>query len=104
MVLQQSGLDVKSEDDAKLTAADRLKKLQESGRNNEIIIAPGPVQKQLSAHEQRRLAQEQARRKAASRKVTLLGAGEKKKTGESKFATNYIIDNVIHATLQIERK
>lgn len=104
MVLQQSGLDVKSEDDAKLTAADRLKKLQESGRNNEIIIAPGPVQKQLSAHEQRRLAREQARRKAVSRKVTLLGAGEKKKTGESKFATNYIIDNVIHATLQIERK
>lgn len=104
MVLQQSGLDVKSEDDAKLTAADRLKKLQESGRNNEIIIAPGPVQKQLSAHEQRRLAQDQARRKAASRKVKLLGAGEKKKTGGSKFATNYIIDNVIHATLQIKRK
>lgn len=25
-------------------------------------------------------------------------------TGETKFTTNYIIDNVIHATLQVERK
>ena len=107
MLLQQSGVDVTNENDAKQTTADRLRKLQESGRNNEIVIAPGPVQKALSAREQRKIAQEAAAaQQTDGRAITLLGATQlpQAKAGETKFETNYIIDNVIHSALQIERK
>lgn len=107
MLLQQSGVDVMNENDAKQTTADRLRKLQESGRNNEIVIAPGPVQKPLSAREQRKIAQEAAAaQQTDGRAITLLGAAQlpQAKAGETKFETNYIIDNVIHSALQIERK
>lgn len=107
MLLQQSGVDVTNENDAKQTTADRLRKLQESGRNNEIVIAPGPVQKPLSAREQRKIAQEAAAaQQTDARAITLLGATQlpQAKAGETKFETNYIIDNVIHSALQIERK
>ena len=107
MLLQQSGVDVTNENDAKQTTADRLRKLQESGRNNEIVIAPGPVQKPLSAREQRKIAQEAAAaQQTDGRAITLLGATQlpQAKAGETKFETNYIIDNVIHSALQIERK
>lgn len=107
MLLQQSGVDVTNENDAKQTTADRLRKLQESGRNNEIVIAPGPVQKPLSAREQRKIAQEAAAAQQTDvRAITLLGATQlpQAKAGETKFETNYIIDNVIHSALQIERK
>ena len=107
MLLQQSGVDVTDENDAKQTTADRLRKLQESGRNNEIVIAPGPVQKPLSAREQRKIAQEAAAaQQTDGRAITLLGATQlpQAKAGETKFETNYIIDNVIHSALQIERK
>lgn len=107
MLLQQSGVDVTNENDAKQTTADRLRKLQESGRNNEIVIAPGPVQKPLSAHEQRKIAQEAAAtQQTDARSITLLGEKQppQAKAGETKFETNYIIDNVIHSALQIERK
>lgn len=74
MLLQQSGVDVTNENDAKQTTADRLRKLQESGRNNEIVIAPGPVQKPLSAREQRKIAQEAAAaQQTDGRAITLLG-------------------------------
>lgn len=107
MLLQQSGVDVTNENDAKQTTADRLRKLQESGRNNEIVIAPGPVQKPLSAREQRKIAQEAAAaQQTDGRAITLLGSTQlpQAKAGETKFETNYIIDNVIHSALQIERK
>ena len=107
MLLQQSGVDVTNENDAKQTTADRLRKLQESGRNNEIVIAPGPVQKPLSAREQRKIAQEAAAtQQTDARSITLLGEKQppQAKAGETKFETNYIIDNVIHSALQIERK
>jgi hypothetical protein len=107
MLLQQSGVDVMNENDSKQTTADKLKKLQENGRNNEIIIAPGPVQKQLSAHEQRKLMREaaEAQSNSGQHEITLLGGKTAKaKAGETKFETNYIIDNVIHSALQIDRK
>ena len=107
MLLQQSGVDVVSDEESKLTTADKLKKLQDDGRNNEIIIAPAQLQKPASAAEQRRVSREQ-REAAKNRqhKVELLGDKEKsrQKSGRTKFATNYIIDNVIHTTLQIGRK
>lgn len=103
MMLQQTGVDVVSDEEMKLTTADKLKKLQDGGRNNEVIIAP--AQKVLSADEQRRILREtQENSKNKQHKVELLKDKSKQKAGKTKFATNYIIDNVIQATLQIERK
>ena len=105
MVLQQSGVDVVNEEETKQTTADKLKKLQESGRNNEIIISPSQVQKQLTPREQRRILREtQERMKNKEHKVDLLGERAKRQTGKARYATKYIIENVVHSTLQIERK
>ena len=105
MVLQQSGVDVVNEEEAKQTTADKLKKLQESGRNNEIIISPSQVQKQLTPREQRRILREtQERMKNKEHKVDLLGERAKRQTGKARYTTKYIIENVVHSTLQIERK
>ena len=100
MLLQQSGVDVVSEEDSKQTTEDKLKNLQETGRNNEVIIAPSQVQKPVSASAQRRALQAM---QAKGHKVDLLGLQGKESAGKTKFATNYIIDNVVHSTLTIAR-
>ena len=112
MLLQQSGVDVAAPDDKKKTTADKLKEFQQTGRNNEIIIAPGPApemtpkQKREAVRAAKRAAAENlAKAKAQSRKVNLLGVNTKKpQNGETKFTTKYIIDNVLHTTLQVVRK
>jgi len=100
MLLQQSGVDVVSEEDSKQTTEDKLKSLQETGRNNEVIIAPSQVQKPVAASAQRRALQEM---QAKGHKVDLLGLQGKESVGKTKFVTNYIIDNVVHSTLTIAR-
>jgi len=95
-----------SPEDKEQTTADRLKALRETGRNNEIIIAPGAAQQPLSEREQKKLmeaAKARAQAEARNHKVEFLKE-EKKKPGETKFETPYIIDNVIHATLQVGKK
>ena len=104
-LLQQAGLVTGSPDEKEKTTADNLKALTEAGRNNEIVIAPGAAQQPLSEREQKKLleaAKAQARAQAKNHKVEFLKK-DKDKQGEAKLATDYIIDNVIHATLQIER-
>ena len=112
MLLQQSGVDVAAQDDKKKTTADKLKEFQKTGRNNEIIIAPGPApemtpkQKREAVRAAKRAAAENlAKARTQSRKVNLLGVNTKKpQSGETKFTTKYIIDNVLHTTLQVVRK
>ena len=113
MLLQQSGIDVATPDDKKKTTEDKLHDFQQTGRNNEIIIAPGasPVeltekQKRAAMREAQRVVEEAARKaKAEGHKANLLGVHKKAtNTGETKFTTKYIIDNVLHTTLQVERK
>ena len=49
--------------------------------------------------------EEAAREAAQQRKFSFsLNAPKNETPGETKFTTNYIIDNVIHTTLQVERK
>lgn len=103
MLLQQSGVDVKTEADNKITTDIRLEKLEKAGKNNEIVIAPGAVQAPVSKREMQR-AQQAAARKAQKKASKLDSFGKKQETpGETKFATGYIIDNVIHAALTVER-
>lgn len=103
MLLQQAGVNVTSEADNKQNTESRLKKLEKAGRNNEIVITPGAVQNPPSKREVLR-AQQVAARKAKAKVSKLDKFGKPETTpGETKFATSYIIDNVIHAALTVER-
>lgn len=105
-LLQQTGVAVTAEDTKQLTTEEQLDKLKNTGRSNDIVIAPTPVV--LTEQQQAKLAREAAKaaRKQAKqpRKVNLLGVNKEKKSGETKFETKYIIDNVIHTSLQIVEK
>lgn len=108
MLLQQAG--IVSADEPIKPAADQLRELVESGKNNEIIIAPGASTEVLSEREQKRriravlkAQEEEAELEKQNHKVELLKDKEKKSSNETRFATNYIIENVVHATLKVER-
>ena len=106
MLLQQVGIE--TGDEKEQSVADRLQALTDSGRNNEIIIAPGAAAAPPSEKEQKRLLREAAKaakqqaEEEKNHKVEFLK--DKKDTTKTKFETEYIIDNVIHAVLKVERK
>lgn len=107
-LLQQTGLDLIAQEDKTATTKDKLQGLKRTGRNNEIIIAPGAQAQVMTPAQQRKAAREAAkaaREAAQQRKFSFsLNKPKHENTGETKFTTNYIIDNVIHSTLQVERK
>ena len=107
-LLQQTGLDLIAQDDKTATTKDKLQGLKRTGRNNEIIIAPGAQAQVMTPAQQRKAAREAAkaaREAAQQRKFSFsLNKPKNENAGETKFTTNYIIDNVIHSTLQVERK
>ena len=107
-LLQQTGVDLIAQEDKTTTTKDKLQSLKRTGRNNEIIIAPGASAVPMTPSQQRKAAREAAkaaREAAQQRKFSFsLNAPKNETPGETKFTTNYIIDNVIHTTLQVERK
>lgn len=107
-LLQQTGLDLIVQEDKTATTKDKLQGLKRTGRNNEIIIAPGAQAQVMMPAQQRKAAREAAkaaREAAQQRKFSFsLNKPKNENAGETKFTTNYIIDNVIHSTLQVERK
>lgn len=107
-LLQQTGVDLIAQEDKTTTTKDKLQSLKRTGRNNEIIIAPGASAVPMTPAQQRKAAREAAkaaREAAQQRKFSFsLNAPKNETPGETKFTTNYIIDNVIHTTLQVERK
>ena len=107
-LLQQTGLDLIAQEDKTATTKDKLQGLKRTGRNNEIIIAPVAQAQVMTPAQQRKAAREAAkaaREAAQQRKFSFsLNQPKHENTGETKFTTNYIIDNVIHSTLQVERK
>lgn len=107
-LLQQTGLDLIAQEDKTATTKDKLQGLKRTGRNNEIIIAPGSQAQVMMPAQQRKAAREAAkaaREAAQQRKFSFsLNKPKNENAGETKFTTNYIIDNVIHSTLQVERK
>ncbi len=90
-LLQQTGVDLIAQEDKTTTTKDKLQSLKRTGRNNEIIIAPGASAVPMTPSQQRKFS-------------FSLNAPKNETPGETKFTTNYIIDNVIHTTLQVERK
>ena len=104
-LLQQQALVIPSEDGRLPTTEESLNTLLNSGRNNEIIIAPGPVTDVQSEREQKKAIRDaiQASKEISNHKVSLLGDKKDGKSAETKFETNYIIENAIRASLQVER-
>lgn len=107
-LLQQTGVDLIAQEDKTTTTKDKLQSLKRTGRNNEIVIAPGASAVPMTPAQQRKAARDAAkaaREAAQQRKFSFsLNAPKNETPGETKFTTNYIIDNVIHTTLQVERK
>lgn len=105
MLLQQSGVDVTAEEQTQKTTADKLKALENSGRNNDIVIAP--TSSQLSDRDQKKLARQLAKiaseEKAKPHQAKLLNSNQSKPAGKTNFATNYIIENVVHTAIEIKR-
>lgn len=97
-----------TQEDKTTTTKDKLQSLKRTGRNNEIIIAPGASVVPMTPAQQRKATREAAkaaREAAQQRKFSFsLNTPKNETPGETKFTTNYIIDNVIHTTLQVERK
>ena len=82
------------------TVTERLKELSEADANHEIVIEPGagPV---LSEKEQKKEIEE-----AIRRQEELEASGQKpdNKPPKAKQATDYVIDNVIHTSVEVSRK
>lgn len=98
-LLQQSGIPVVSEEEKAMSTADKLKKFAKTDKNNEIIIQPGVAPVGADKNKKPKISKPKAN---TERKISLLGKGKEETAANNKFATNYIIDNVIHATLQVE--
>jgi hypothetical protein len=106
-LLQQAGIDTSAEEDKTRTVASKLADFLKTGRNNEIIVAPSLTAQASGGKVKAHTHQSVSRPAVSVRKVDLLGEAQKKALkeipGESRFATKYIIDNVIHATLQVKK-
>lgn len=106
------GIDTSAEEDKTQTTADKLKQFLQLGRNNEIIVAPAIAPKlPLSAEEKKEAKKrlkkpESVPRKKQEKRIDLLGqkAKEQGNPFETKFETDYVIDNVIHTSLLIEEE
>ena len=108
MLLAQAGLEVPDDEEKFKSTGDRLRELAEQGQNNEIIIAPGAAPAPTSEKEMKKRmkaaakASERAAKEEPEKRVTLL-ADRKKREEKEKFFAPYVIENVIHATLKVER-
>lgn len=102
LMAAMQGQGVVTPEDNEITTADQLRDLQESPANNEIILEPGPSpvmseKEQKKAIEEAIRAQEEADKNPGAAK-------EAAKSRQAKVATDYIIDNVIHAMVTVSKK
>ncbi|MFA6851278.1 MAG: SpoIVB peptidase S55 domain-containing protein [Selenomonadaceae bacterium] len=107
LLLMQTGIDMSPEEDKQKTTAEKIKDFLSTDKNNEIVITPAapPI---VSEEKQKKMIEEAIKRSEDLGKEEA-GAGNKKKKEmpaypEAKFATSYVIDNVIHVSLQVEKK
>ena len=106
--LAQAGIDLSPQEDKTIPVSVKLANFADNGRNNEIIIAPGqtsqaavnPKKALKAAKAAAAKATDEKSKQPAAKKIELL-AQKKKNERETRFSTDYIIDNVIHAALQV---
>lgn len=107
LLLMQTGIDMSTEEDTQKTTAEKIKDFLLTNKNNEILITPAatPV---MSEEKQKKMIEEAIKRSDDLGKEDVSAGNKKKKDiladPVSKFATNYVIDNVIHVSLQVEKK
>jgi hypothetical protein len=94
---QQSGIVLPSTKSPKQVYNDRIQQLLTANKNNELIIKPAVVVKT-----EKELKAEIERVKKLSARLQKLGI-KPTATAPSKIATDYIIDNVIQCTLNIDK-
>ena len=109
-LLQQAGL-IAADEEIKHTPQ-QIQEILDSSRNNEIVIVPGASKEELSDKELKKrikqvikAQQEEAELEKKRPKITLLAdtVEKPKNSKETRFETNFIIENVIHATLKVKR-
>lgn len=97
----QSGLVVTPQDIAQLSTADRLNDLQNLNKNNEIVISPTiDIQ---SDEDQSKAIEEAVKLSDEISKMTPKEREEFNKNRESKYATDYVIDNFIQTSIKIKK-
>lgn len=97
----QSGLVVTPQDIAQLSTADRLNDLQNLNKNNEIVISPTiDIQ---SDEDQNKAIEEAVKLSDEISKMTPKEREEFNKNRESKYTTDYVIDNFIQTSIKIKK-
>ena len=80
--------------------SDKIESFLNTGKNNQLVVEPGGV---VEPQTERELKKEIERAKRAQARAAKLGKKLEKTPKESKVDTGYIIDNVVHTTIDIEK-
>lgn len=105
LLLQQPGILIGAEAEVKQPLAEKIKEFLAGDKNNEIIISPAAVVAPLLTEKEQMEAIQQAMKQSQQLED---GSQNKQATAakedKSRFATQYIIDNLTHVSLQVEKK
>lgn len=98
-ILAQAGL-ISDPNEPVKNYSDRINNFLNSGKNNELVVEPGGV---VEPQNEKELKREIERARKAQAKAAKMGKKLEKTPSESKVDTGYIIDNVVHATIDIDK-
>lgn len=99
-----AGIDITAEDDKTVSTTAKLKEYLSSDRNNEIIVTASAMPVILSEAEQKAAVRQAVKASSEMAKEPAIHGDKKKTPAQTKYSTDYIIDNVIHAALQVVKK
>ena len=80
--------------------SDKINAFLNTGKNNELVVEPGGV---VEPQTEKELKREIERARKAQAKAAKLGKKLEKTPSESKVDTGYIIDNVVHAVIDVDK-
>ncbi|MBR1580131.1 MAG: SpoIVB peptidase S55 domain protein [Selenomonadaceae bacterium] len=80
--------------------SERIESFLKTGKNNELVVEPGGV---VEPQTEKELKREIERARKAQEKAAKQGKKLEKTPNESKVDTGYIIDNVVHTIIDIEK-
>ena len=98
-ILAQAGL-ISDPNEPVKSYSDRINNFLNSGKNNELVVEPGGV---VEPQTEKELKREIERARKAQAKAAKLGKKLEKTPNESKVDTGYIIDNVVHAVIDVDK-
>ena len=104
LLLSQQGGDASLEEDKSVKTEDIIKDMVDSSHNNDIVIEPAVAAPMTEAQQKEAIKQAIKQAKQAEKEAKMgKRPGKQDKAVEPvvKFATDYIIDNVIHTSLRV---